>query len=228
MEDVLKKEKAYQEVLAKLKKMPDDPELNSQIAILYLQREQLEKAMPISEKMPENVDINRAFGIYYLGKNQMEKALEISEKMPDDVELNTEFALAYLKTAKIKEALTYSEKVMAKDPENESGLLPKLHTQIGLAYAMQLQRKSGDEAAELAKNAEMHFQKVIDMYPKSDEYEHAQYYLGVTYMLNKQYDKATEVLEKLTNHATNEQMKLSANNALQRIKQLSGESETDN
>ena len=226
MEDVLKKEKAYQEVLTKLKKMPDDPKLNSQIAILYLQRQQLEKAMPISEKMPDNVDLNRAFGVYYLGKNQMEKALKISEKMPDDVELNTEFAFAYLKTGKIKEALTYSEKVMAKDPDNESGQLPKLHTQIGLAYAMQLQRKPGD--ANLAKNAVMHFKKVIDMYPKSDDYEQAQYYLGVTYMLNKQYDKATEVLEKLANHATNEQMKLSANKVLQSLKQLSTEGETDN
>ncbi len=226
MEDVLKKEKAYQEVLTKLKKMPDDPKLNSQIAVFYVQREQLDKAMPISEKMPDDVDLNRAFGIHYLGKNQMEKALKISEKMPDDIELNTEFALTYLKTAKIKEALPYSEKVMAKDPENESGLLPKLHTQIGLAYAMQLQRKPGD--ANLAKNAEMHFKKVVDMYPKSDEYEHAQYYLGVTYMLNKQYDKATEVLEKLVNHATNEQMKLSANSALQRLKQLATEGETDN
>jgi len=226
MEDVLKKEKAYQEVLTKLKKMPDDPKLNSQIAIFYLQRQQLDKAMPISEKMPDDVDLNRAFGIYYLGKDQMEKALKISEMMPDDVELNTEFALAYLKKANIKDALTFSEKVIAKDPENESGLLPKLHTQIGLAYAMQLQRKPED--ANLVKNAEMHFKKVVDMYPKSDEYEDAQYFLGVTYMLSKQYDKATEVLEKLVNHTTSEQIKLRANTVLQRLEQLPAEGETDN
>ena len=85
MEDVIKTEANFQEKLAKLKEMPDDPELNRQIAMLFLKRQQIEKALPISEKMPDDVKLNREFAIYYLGKNQIEEALLISEKMPDDV-----------------------------------------------------------------------------------------------------------------------------------------------
>ena len=261
MEDVIKTEANFQEKLAKLKEMPDDPELNRQIAMLFLKRQQIEKALPISEKMPDDVKLNREFAIYYLGKNQIEEALLISEKMPDDVKLNrefaiyylgknqieeallisekmpddvklnNEFAMTYLKTMQIEKALPFSEKVFENDPDNSTGLLPKLHLQIGLAYASQIQRKSGEEVTEFASKAVIQFQKIIEMYPKSADYDPAQYYLGVTYSLNGQLEEATKVLEKLMNHTTNDRMKQSAEAALKRVQKLSEEAasdETDN
>jgi tetratricopeptide (TPR) repeat protein len=223
MENVIKKEANFQEKLAKLKEMPDDPELNQQIAILFLGRQQIERALPISEKMPDDVELNREFAIYYLGKNQFKKALLISEKMPDDVKLNNEFAMTYLKTMQIKKALPFSEKVFENDPDNSTELLPKLNLQIGLTYAMQIQRKSGEEASEYAGKAVVYFQNIIETYPKSSEYESAQYYLGVTYSLDKQFDKSIEVLEKLINHITNENLKKQTQTTLERIKALAAE-----
>jgi tetratricopeptide (TPR) repeat protein len=245
MKNVLKQEANFQEKLAKLKEMPDDPKLNRQIGILYLKRQQIEKALPISEKMPDDVELNREFAIYYLGKNQFEKALLISEKMPDDVyylgknqfekallisekmpddvKLNNEFAMTYLKTMQIEKALPFSEKVFENDPDNSTELLPKLNLQIGLTYAMQIQRKSGEEASEYAGKAVVYFQNIIETYPKSSEYESAQYYLGVTYSLDKQFDKSIEVLEKLINHITNENLKKQTQTTLERIKALAAE-----
>ncbi len=230
MEEALKKEVEFQEKLAKLKKMPEDVTLNREIAILYLKRQQIKKALPISQKMPDDVELNREFGIYYLGKKEFEKALLISQKMPDDVKLNNEFAIAYLGQRDIEKSLPFSKKVFEKDPENESGLLPNLHIQYGIAYGNQIRNNAEDVAAENTKMAVMHFQKVVDTYPKSDVYELAQLYLGVTYSISKQYDKSIEVLEKLVSHTTDERMKQNAEANLKRVKELAAEAapESDN
>ncbi len=232
MEDVLKKETEFQEKLAKYEENPDDVKLSREIAILFLQRQQIEKALPISKKMPDDVELNREIGFYYLGKNQIDEALQISEKMPDDVKLNSRIAITYLKhramefQQKIELALSFSNKVIEKDPKNSTGLLPNLHIEIGLAYAMQLQIQAGKEdvdVSELAENAVMHFQKIIDNYPKSNVYDRSQYYLGITYSLNKQYDKSIEALEKLINHTGDDQMKQAATRQLERVKGLAAE-----
>lgn len=227
MEKTLKKERKFQEKLAKLKEMPDDVDLNREIAILYIKRHQVEKAEPIREKMPEDIELNREFGIHYLSKNRIKKALEISELMPDDVKLNNEFAMTYLRQRKVKMALPFSEKVFAKDPENTMGFLPGLHMQIGLTYANLIQNSPEEVAAANGKNAVMHFQSVIEKYPDSKENETAQYYLGVTYSLTGDFDKSIEILEKLMNHSTNDRMKQSAERAIQRVKQLASEAEAE-
>ena len=184
METALKKEVEFKAKLAEYKENPEDLKLNREIAILFIDRQQIDKALPISAKLP------------------------------DDLELNSQFALAYLKIQQFERALSFSEKVFAKDTKNESGNVSKLHTQIGLAYAMQLQRKPSDE--DLAEKTVMHFQKVIENYPKSNEIESAQYYLGVTYHILKQFDKAIVVFEKLLNHGKNENLLRQAEMMLKR------------
>ncbi len=230
MKEALKKETEFQAKLAKLKEMPDDVEINREIAILYLQRQQIEKALPISEKMPDDVEINREIGIYYLSMNEIEKALLISEKMPDDVKLNNQFAITYLDQRQLEKALPFSKKVFDNDPKNTSGLIPGLHIKLGVTYGNQIRDKTEDIAAKNAEMALMHFQKVIDTHPKSDVFELAHLYLGVTYSLSKQYDKSIEVLEKLVSHTTDERMKLNAEANLKRVKELAAEAEekTDN
>ncbi len=225
MQETLKKEKAFQEKLEKLKKMPDDVDLNREIAILYIQRHQIEKAEPIREKMSDDMDLNREFGIFYLSKNKMKKALKISEMMPDDVKLNNEFAMTHLNRGQIEKALPYSQKVLDKDPDNTMGLIPDLHLKIGLTYAGMIQNSSGEDAIKNGKNAVKYFRNVIEKYPDSNVFETAQYYLGVTYSLTGDFEKAIELLEKLTNHTANERMKQSAQSAIQRVKQLAAEAE---
>ena len=156
------------------------------------------------KKNPEDLKLNREIGILYINRQQFEKALPISEKLPDDLELNSQFALAYLNIQELDKALPFSEKVFAKDTKNESGHVTKLHTQIGLAYATQLQRTPSEE--NLGEKAVMHFQKVIDNFSESNEFEIAQYYLGITYHILKQFDKAIVVFEKLLNHGKNENL----------------------
>ncbi len=50
IEDALAKEAAFQGKLAELEKTPDDAKLNAQVALTYLERTQLEKALPFSKK----------------------------------------------------------------------------------------------------------------------------------------------------------------------------------
>lgn len=50
IEDALAKEEAFKGKLAELEKTPDDAKLNAQVALTYLERTQLEKALPFSEK----------------------------------------------------------------------------------------------------------------------------------------------------------------------------------
>lgn len=203
MQETLKKEKAFQEKLSKLKKMPDDVKLNREIAILYVQRHQIEKAETIREMMPDDIDLNREFGIFYLSKNEIEQALEISEMMPDDVKLNYEFAMTHLEQGQIEKALPYSQKVLDKDPKNTMRLLPNLHLKLGATYAGMIQSSFPKDAVKYGKNAVKHLQTVIEKYPDSkDIFENAQYCLGATYSDIGDFDKSIEVFEKLMNHAT--------------------------
>ena len=221
MQETLNKEKACQEKLSKLKKMPDDVKLNREIAILYVQRHQIEKAEPILEMMPDDIDLNREFGIFYLSKNEIEKALKISEMMSDDVKLNYEFAVTYLEQGQIEKALPYSQKVLDKDPDNTTGLLPNLHLEIGATYASMIQSSFSKDAKKYGKNAVKYLQTVIEKYPDSNDiFEHAQFHLGVTYSHTGDFDKSIEVLEKLMNHATDELIKEALPNKIIEVKQL--------
>ena len=193
METALVKEADFKTKLAAYKKNPEDLKINREIAVLYIDRQQFEKALPISKKMPDDLVLNRKFAFAYIGIQQPDKALP------------------------------YSEKVFAKDPENTTGDVSKLHTQLGLAYAMQLQAKPSDDA--LAEKAVSHLQKVIEKYQASKEYEPAQYYLGVTYHIHKQFDKAILVLEKLIAHGTNENLLRNAEMMLKRAQDSAASAE---
>ena len=163
MEDALEKEEAFMEKLAELEKMPGDAKLNGQIALIYLERMQLEKAVPFSEKTIEH------------------------------------------------------------DPENGTGLIPNLHSQLGLAYVTKVESAmvaNAEEAETHFEKAVFHFRTVIDKYPESDLNEPAQYYLGVTHVIKGNFDDAISVLDKLVNHTGDENIKQNAEAMLARVKEL--------
>lgn len=223
MKEALKQETDFQETFAKFQKMPDDLTINREIVKLYLQRQQIEKALPIWDKMPDDVVINRDFGIYYLGNNEIEKALLIKEKMPDDIKLNFQFVVTYLKQRNLEEASTLSQHILELDPKNTSGVIPDLHFQLALGHAQLIQNSTEELAAEYTKIAVKNFQVVIDTYPDSTKFEISQLYLGVTYSIAKMYSESIEVLEMLLNHTTDDQMRELTETNLNSVKDLAAE-----
>ena len=59
IEDALAKEEAFKGKIAELEKTPDDAKLNAQVALTYLERTQLEKALPFSKKAFKHDPRNR-------------------------------------------------------------------------------------------------------------------------------------------------------------------------
>lgn len=159
----------------------------------------------------------------------MEKALETEaafqeklaqlREMPDDVKLNGEIALTYLERQQLAKAIPFSEKVFKGDAKNATGLLPRLHTALGNAYLM---TPADDENVEgYREKAVTHLLAVIDSYPESDVYEPAQHYLGFVYAIQGKYDNAIAVLEKLVQHATDENIRMAAEALLEQVRDLS-------
>ncbi len=146
-----------------------------------------------------------------------EKLAEL-EKTPDDAKLNAQLALTYLERKQLEKALPLSKKAFEHDPRNRTELIPNLHNQLGLAYGMLIE---GQENADVYfEKAVTHFRAVIDTYPKSDVYEPAQYYLGTTYAVKGHFEEAIAVLEKLVHHATDENIRQSAEAQLEHVKDL--------
>ena len=74
MEDTIKQEEAFQQLKAGLKKTPDHPKMNAQLAIIYLEWAMLEKAQPFVDKAlkldPKNEtgllpELYLNLGVYY-------------------------------------------------------------------------------------------------------------------------------------------------------------------
>ena len=163
MQDALKKEAAFQEKLEELKAKSDDAKLNAQVALTYLERNQLEKGV------------------------------------------------------------SFSEKAFEHDPKNRTKLIPNLHNQLGLAYGTLVEAAmlaNTEEAETHFEKAVSHFKTVIDTYPKSKAHEPAQYYLGVTHAIKGNFEDSIAVLEKLSHHAKDENIRQNAEVMLERVKDL--------
>ena len=102
IEAALEKEKNFMAQLAELEKTPDDAKLNAQVALTYLERTQLEKALPFSKKAfqrdPKNKtglipNLHNQFGLAYAGK--VEGAMV---KDSEKAEMYFEKAVAHFRT----------------------------------------------------------------------------------------------------------------------------------
>lgn len=197
MDDALKDEKDFQRTLVILRKQRHNVELNRKAALAYLKREQLEKAFPYSSKVP------------------------------DDLEISSYIALAYLERAELGKALLFAEKVLEKDSENSTRLLPKLHLELGAAYAHQAcadqlewEPENRVDLLENYQKAAEHLKTVINLYPKSDVYELAHLYLAVAHASQWEFKKSIDILERLAKQTTNEKMKFQTQMMLKRVKHL--------
>ena len=151
------------------------------------------------------------------------KKLAELEKKPDDAKLNAQIALTYLERKQLEKAVPFSEKAFEHDPRNRSKLIPNLHNQLGIAYATMVSAMlESPEVETYFEKSVSHFKTVIDTYPKSDVYEHAQFYLGVTYGIKGHFEDAIAVLEKLAHHTSDENIRQSAEARLEQIRDLAG------
>ena len=151
------------------------------------------------------------------------KKLDGLKKKPDDAKLNAQVALTYIERNQLEKAGAFSEKAFEQDPKNRTKLIPDLHNQLGLAYGAVVEQamlENTEEAEVHFEKAVSHFKTVIDAYPKSKAYEPAQYYLGVTYAIKGNFKEGIAVLEKLSHHAKDANIRQNAEAMLERVKDL--------
>ena len=138
---------------------------------------------------------------------------EIKEK-PDAPMINAEIAIIYVKRGNFEKGKPIADKVFKLDPKNTTGLLPEIHLNLGLHYAT---HADGENAKDFYRNAETHFQTVIEKYAKSAVFEQAKYHLSLTYALQQRYQQAIEILVTLSD-SKDDDIKASAAVLLDRIK----------
>ena len=102
IETALEKEQAFVEQLAKLEKTPDDAKLNAQVALTYLERTQLEKALLFSKEAfkrdPKNrtglvPNLHNQLGLAYAAKVE-----GVMAKEPEAAEMYFEKAVSHFRT----------------------------------------------------------------------------------------------------------------------------------
>ena len=163
MQDALAKEEVFSKKLDELKKKPDDAKLNAQVALTYLERNQLEKAVSLSEKAFEYDPRNR------------------TKLIPD---LHSRLGLAYgtlvegAMLENTEEAETYFEKAVSHfkvviDTYPKSKAYEPAQYYLGVTYAIKgnfedaiaalekLSRHAKDE--NIRQNAEAMLERVKDL-----------------------------------------------------------------
>lgn len=126
MEDALEKEEAFMEKLAELEKMPGDAKLNAQVALTYLERMQLEKAVPFSEKAIEH-DPRNGTGLIPNLHNQL--GLAYATKVENAMAANAEEAEMYF-----EKAVVHFKTVIDKYPESDVN--EPVQYYLGVTYAI--------------------------------------------------------------------------------------------
>lgn len=138
----------------------------------------------------------------------MEKGFRTAQKTakedPDNLEAHATLATSYYQRRKLEQGAAHLKEVARLDPENKGGSLPQLYMQAGLAYG-----KSGDfpKAIEFLRQG-------ASKYPASTVFDETRFYLGVSYKLAKQTDKAKEAFKQLTESAKSSDLRDAAQEQL--------------
>ncbi len=137
-------------------------------------------------------------------------AQKTAKEDPDNVEAHSLLATNYYQRRKLEQGATHLKEVVRLDPENKSGELPQLYMQAGLACG-----KSGDfpKAIEFLSQG-------ASKYPASSVSDETRYYLGISYKLAKQTDKAKETFKQLTESAKSSDLRDAAQEQLNDLAKL--------
>lgn len=163
MEAALEKEQAFVEQLTKLEKTPDDAKLNAQVAGTYLERTQLEKALPFSKKAFEHDPKNKT-GLMPNLHNQL--AVTYATKVETAMMREPEKAEVYF-----EKAVSHFRTVIDKYPKSDANGPAQYY--LGVTYAIKgefddaisvlekLVHHTND--ATLKQNAEIMLERVKDL-----------------------------------------------------------------
>ena len=91
--------------------------------------------------------------------------------------------------------------------------------QLGLYYGQNASNQP--QPSEEYQKAIVFFETVVKKYPKSQAFEEAQLYIGISYELKGDRNQAKKVLTKLRNTAKNSEVLNRANSFLDRLNKLS-------
>ncbi|HEV7681593.1 MAG TPA: tetratricopeptide repeat protein [Pyrinomonadaceae bacterium] len=202
---------------------PDSPDLLTDLAIAYFSAQQYEKALVPAAKAltvaPENAGAHQMLGKTYfmlgdLGKSISE--LETAAKLaPDDIDVAYTLGIAYLRNrqpVEAKQRYNALIKILGEQPQlhviigrayRQSGLLqdaaeefrtaiildprfPRAHYYLGMTYLLDEDQKKLPEALAEFK---------LEVSANPDEFI-GNYYLGVVYNFQRQWDLALPVLQK--------------------------------
>lgn len=109
------------------------------------------------------------------------------EANPDDLKLAYEVGTMYVETGRYEKARPRFEKIIARDPENEAGLVPGALTQMGFI----------DLTAQRADDAVAVFAEVAEKYPDAPETPKCYVYMGDAYQLLDDRENAAEAYRKV-------------------------------
>lgn len=124
IEAAVKKEEIFVAQRTELEKMPDDPKLNAQVALAYLERTQPEKAFPLGKKAIEQ-DPKNSTGLMPNLHNELGLAYATKGEMAQDAEEMTMF---------LEKAIGHFKIVVDKYPKNDVNELAQYY--LGVTYAL--------------------------------------------------------------------------------------------
>lgn len=195
MRQTLTEEEAFQKLIQHHQKDPQDLQTTTDLALIYIKRENLTRGQPLIDQIIEQ-DANNAGG--YL------------------LPIYLELGLMYLSQSKVELAESKLEQILALKLVNLD--LSDLYLNLGLYYG---QRADGQPDPKIFfKKAISNFETVVQKYPQSQIYEDAQLYLGITYMLQEEKQLAIGILEKLSQTAKNDDIRDRAKTVLGNLRVL--------
>ena len=163
IETALKKEEDFVKQLAELEETPDDAKLNAQVALTYLERMQLEKALPFSQKAfehdPKNKtglipNLHNQLGLAYAGKVEA-----VLADAPEKAEMYFEKAVSHFRT--LIEA--YPESDLNDSAQYYLGVTYAIKGEFADAIAVLEKVIHHTKDANIRQNAEAMLEQVKDL-----------------------------------------------------------------
>ena len=163
IETALEKERAFVEQLAELEKTPDDAKLNAQVALTYLERTQLEKALLFSKAAfkgdPKNrtglmPNLHNQLGLAYAAKVEAAMAKE-----PKEAEMYFQKAVSHFRTVIDK----YPKSDVKEPAEYYLGVTYAIKGEFDDAIAVLEKLIHHTSDANIKQNAEAMLERVKDL-----------------------------------------------------------------
>ncbi len=196
MKRTLEQQANFKKLVVMQRNDPKNLNLMVDLALLYIERENLGEAQPLIDQITQNDT-----------KDQVGHLVIIYQAL----------GLMYLSQGKIDSAESQLEEILSIEHSDTD--LSSLYFQLGLYYGQNASNQP--QPSEEYQKAIVFFETVVKKYPKSQVFEEAQLYIGISYELKGDRNQAKKVLGKLRNTAKNSEILNRVNSFLDRLNKLS-------